>query len=99
MCNASTTASTTRRTGLIEEGYVNVADMVERQPWLDGTPFPARPSAGVARPTCSRMSEAIVVGAGPNGLVCAALLARAGVRVTVLEARGDGSAAAPAPAS
>jgi hypothetical protein len=23
--------------GLIEEGYVNVADMVERQPWLEQT--------------------------------------------------------------
>jgi hypothetical protein len=26
--------------GLIEEGEVNVADMVGRQPWLDGRPFP-----------------------------------------------------------
>jgi hypothetical protein len=26
--------------GLIEQGWVNVADMVERQPWLDERPFP-----------------------------------------------------------
>ncbi len=26
--------------GLVEEGTVEVADMVERQPWLDGKPFP-----------------------------------------------------------
>ncbi len=31
------------------------------------------------------MSEAIVVGAGPNGLACAAALAARGVRVTVIE--------------
>jgi hypothetical protein len=30
-------------TGLVEEGSVNVADMVERQPWLDERPFPVEP--------------------------------------------------------
>ncbi|MFI5028432.1 MAG: DUF3556 domain-containing protein, partial [Solirubrobacterales bacterium] len=30
--------------GLIEEGTVEVADMVERQPWLDAEPFPAHPA-------------------------------------------------------
>jgi hypothetical protein len=39
-------------TGLVEEGFVNVADMVERQPWLDDRPFPVEtvqaPTAGRA---------------------------------------------------
>jgi Transmembrane protein of unknown function (DUF3556) len=33
-------------TGLVEEGWVNVADMVERQPWLDERPFPVEPVGG-----------------------------------------------------
>jgi len=35
-------------TGLVEEGYVDVADMVSRQPWLDGAPFPTEPISGAA---------------------------------------------------
>lgn len=34
------------------------------------------------------MSEAVIVGAGPNGLACAATLASRGVAVTVIEAAG-----------
>ena len=32
-------------TGLIEEGFVDVRDMVVRQPWLGGEPFPVEPLA------------------------------------------------------
>ncbi len=35
--------------GLVEEGWVNVADMVERQPWLDERPFPVEPLEPAAR--------------------------------------------------
>jgi hypothetical protein len=28
--------------GLVEEGYVDVAEMAKRQPWLDGEPFPVQ---------------------------------------------------------
>jgi hypothetical protein len=34
--------------GLVEEGLVNVADMVERQPWLDGRPFPVETIGGAS---------------------------------------------------
>jgi len=30
--------------GLVEEGYVDVAEMAKRQPWLDGEPFPVASS-------------------------------------------------------
>jgi len=35
-------------TGLVEEGWVNVGDMVERQPWLDERPFPVVPVESAA---------------------------------------------------
>jgi Transmembrane protein of unknown function (DUF3556) len=34
--------------GLVEEGWVNVADMIGRQPWLDGQPFPVQPLESAA---------------------------------------------------
>ncbi len=62
-------------TGLIEQGYVRVADMVERQPWLEESgafPVEVIGSAPTAAAAPVQVSEAIVVGSGPNGLVCAA---------------------------
>lgn len=35
-------------TGLVEQGWVNVADMVERQPWLDERPFPVETAPGAS---------------------------------------------------
>ena len=41
-------------TGVVEEGWVEVADMVGRQPWLGDEPFPAHPAeAGAARPAAA----------------------------------------------
>ena len=87
-------------TGLIEEGRVDVADMIAQQPWLDerGT-FPvevAERQRRAAEPRPSRVSDAIVVGSGPER---PRLRRDAGAR----GGRGDGhrgrarrSAAAPA---
>jgi hypothetical protein len=36
--------------GLIEEGWVDVADMAARQPWLDGRPFPVETIGEAAAP-------------------------------------------------
>ena len=37
----------------------------------------------------SEHSDVIIVGAGPGGLSCAMLLAKAGVKVTILEKTGE----------
>ncbi len=44
-------------------------------------------TSGMANPS-ARVWDAVIIGAGHNGLVCAAYLARAGRRVRVLERRG-----------
>jgi hypothetical protein len=37
--------------GVVEEGFVEVADMVGRQPWLGDGPFPVSPDAAPRRAT------------------------------------------------
>lgn len=50
----------------------------------DGTATPS-PALRQAHVTSPRSYDAIVVGAGHNGLACACYLARAGMKVLVLE--------------
>ncbi|HEX6666909.1 MAG TPA: DUF3556 domain-containing protein [Solirubrobacterales bacterium] len=40
-------------TGLVEEGWVDVREMVGRQPWLGGEPFPVEPAGGDRATTAS----------------------------------------------
>jgi Transmembrane protein of unknown function (DUF3556) len=40
-------------TGLVEEGWVDVREMVGRQPWLGGEPFPVEPEPGGERPAAA----------------------------------------------
>src|SRR6202012_5106301 len=44
--------------------------------------------AGVPEAVAESLRDAVIVGGGHNGLVCAAYLAAAGLKVTVLERRG-----------
>jgi hypothetical protein len=40
-------------TGLVEEGWVEVGEMVSRQPWLGGEPFPVQPTAPARVPAAA----------------------------------------------
>ena len=59
--------------------------------WLDRARTPAAGTHGADVPTAVPNAEVIVVGAGITGLVTAVLLARAGKRVAVIEARFPGA--------
>ena len=83
---ASATGSTTRPTGLIEEGTVEVAEMVAPPALARRASVPGRGRRGEAQVDGTGMSAAVVVGSGPERARLRRDPGARGVEVTVIEA-------------